>query len=93
MSHRDDPKSGEESGNPFAQHRRRFRVLSRGAAKRLCVLFLLIGLALLHLYYACIVMPGRSFDGPLPALTQSQRDLAALWTTSGWRAWLKAWSM
>ncbi len=41
------------------------------------VLFSLIVLALVYGYCSMIVMPGRSFRGPLPPFTDAQRELAA----------------
>ena len=54
-------------------HRRWYR----SPAKRLGVLFLLIAIALVYAYFSMVTMPGRSFRGPLPELTVSQRELAA----------------
>ncbi len=51
---------------------RRFRLVSRSALRRLAILFALIVAGLTHLYWAAIVMPGASFQGELPALTESQ---------------------
>jgi len=57
--------------------RRRFRLASRGSIKRLALLFLCMVIAAGWLYRAMIVMPGRSYAGALPPLTQAQRALAA----------------
>jgi len=50
---------------------------SRGALKRLAVLFVVIALGLSYGYWAMLRMPGESFHGVLPPLTESQRALAA----------------
>jgi len=57
--------------------RRRFRLCSKGALKRLIVLGILIVMALGWGYLSMIRMPGRSFAGPLPTLTTPQAELAA----------------
>lgn len=49
----------------------------RSRNKRLLALFSCILLALVYGFFSMILMPGRSFRGPLPALTGSQRELAA----------------
>ena len=55
---------------------RRFKLVTRGARRRLAVLFLLIFAFLLYSYFSMIRMPGRSFSGPLPALTPAQLTLS-----------------
>lgn len=55
---------------------RKFRLVSKGAIKRLAVLFVLIGLVFVWAYFALLVMPGRSHSGPLPAATERQASLA-----------------
>jgi hypothetical protein len=57
--------------------RPRFRLASRAALKRLAVLFLLLVGALVWCWIAMIRMPGKSFDGPLPPLSQRQSELAS----------------
>lgn len=52
------------------------RIFSRAALKRLAILFAAIGAALVYAYLSMIPMPGESFRGPLPPLTDSQRALA-----------------
>jgi len=59
-----------------ADKKRRFRLASKAALKRLGVLFLLILAGLIYGYCAMIPMPGHSFRGPLPTLTESQKLLA-----------------
>jgi beta-glucosidase-like glycosyl hydrolase len=54
----------------------RFRLASRGALKRLAILFALIILLLIYGYFAMIRMPGSSHRGPLPPLTAAQQKLA-----------------
>lgn len=48
----------------------------RSRNKRLLVLFSCILLALIYGFFSMILMPGRSFRGPLPPSTDSQRALA-----------------
>lgn len=55
---------------------RRFRFASRGALKRLAVLFACIALALVWAWRAMVAMPGESFRGPLPTLTPAQAQTA-----------------
>jgi Zn-dependent M28 family amino/carboxypeptidase len=54
----------------------RQRVWNRRALKRLAVLFTLLGIGLLWAYFAMIRMPGKTFSGPLPAMTAAQRALS-----------------
>jgi Zn-dependent M28 family amino/carboxypeptidase len=56
---------------------RRFRVVTRGSLKRLTVLLILLGAALLWCSYTMLRMPGKSFQGELPALSDQQVRLAA----------------
>lgn len=56
--------------------RRRFRLASRGALHRLGLVFLVFVCAGVYGYRTMIVMPGASFTGPLPALTEEQRKIA-----------------
>jgi Zn-dependent M28 family amino/carboxypeptidase len=60
---------------PPTQTKRRFRIVSRGAVKRLAVLFILILLALTWAWSAMIRMPGASYHGPLPPMTDAQTAL------------------
>jgi hypothetical protein len=62
--------------------RRRLRILTRAALKRLGVLFVLIGVLLVYGYWSMIVMPGTSHTGPLPPATPSQKALAG--ELEGW---------
>ncbi|HYD01405.1 MAG TPA: M28 family peptidase [Phycisphaerales bacterium] len=50
----------------------RFRIVSRGALKRLAVLLGAIGLLLYGSYWYMVSMPGASFKGSLPAATAEQ---------------------
>ncbi len=52
------------------------RVCSKSAWKRLAILAGVIAIALVVVYFTMIRMPGRSFSGPLPPLTDAQRALA-----------------
>jgi Zn-dependent M28 family amino/carboxypeptidase len=55
---------------------RRFRLASKGALKRLAILFAVIALLLIYAYATMIHMPGTSFRGPLPPLTDAQKQIA-----------------
>jgi len=55
---------------------RRFRIFTRKAAKRLAILFLLCIVALTLCYWFMLRMPGTSYNGPLPAITDEQSTLA-----------------
>lgn len=57
--------------------RRRFRLFTRKAAKRLTILFLLCIVALILGYWFMLRMPGTSHKGALPALTTEQSQLAS----------------
>ncbi len=52
--------------------RARIRIVTRGAVIRLAILFALLFGALTGAYVTMIRMPGKSFTGPLPALTPQQ---------------------
>lgn len=54
----------------------RFRIASVNAIKRLAILAAVIVLLLIYAYRAMIVMPGRSYSGPLPKATDAQQALA-----------------
>lgn len=60
------------AANPF-----RFQIITRKALKRLAILFIALSLALVVAGFIMIRMPGRSFSGPLPALTESQQQIAS----------------
>lgn len=51
-------------------------IVTKAGLKRLAVLFTLIAIALLWCSCTMINMPGKSFRGPLPMLTESQAALA-----------------
>lgn len=50
---------------------------SRGALRRLAILFLLIACALIWCWYSMIRMPGVGYRGALPALIQDEATIAA----------------
>jgi len=56
---------------------RSFRFVSRAALKRLAILLVTLVLALCWCWWAMIRMPGTSYSGPLPPLSQSQSALSA----------------
>jgi Zn-dependent M28 family amino/carboxypeptidase len=68
---------------PFPYHlsmerpRRRFKLVTRRALLRLSILGAILLAAGVWAYATMIRMPGRSHSGALPALTESQRELAA----------------
>ena len=53
----------------------RLRLITRKAAKRLGVLALLIAAFLFWAWFSMIRMPGESFAGPLPPLSEDQADM------------------
>ncbi len=53
----------------------RLRLITRRAIVRLAILFALLFGALTGAYVTMIRMPGKSFTGPLPALTPRQAAL------------------
>lgn len=55
----------------------RFKVASRGAVVRLSLLLMALVIAGVISHRVMIVMPGRSFSGPLPAATERERLVAA----------------
>src|SRR6266850_682576 len=61
---------------PMPKRRFRFRILSRNAFKRLAMLFIFIAVCLFWCHCTMIKMPGTSFRGPLPPLSDSQAALA-----------------
>jgi len=61
---------------PAAPPPRRFHIVSRAALKRLLILFAIILAALGYCWWSMLHMPGASYRGELPALTQPQRALA-----------------
>ena len=54
----------------------RFPVATRNSFKRLAILFAVIAVALFWCHCTMVRMPGKSYSGPLPALTESQATLA-----------------
>lgn len=56
--------------------RRKFRLLSRGALRRLTLFALIAAGVLLYAVPSMTVMPGRSHSGPLPVATPAQLALA-----------------
>ncbi len=66
-----------ESGLESApKKKRRFRFVTRAALRRLAVFGVVCAIGLVYSYFAMLRMPGRSYTGALPALTQVQRDLS-----------------
>lgn len=57
--------------------RRRFKLVSKGAAVRLVILFVTIACVLGFVGYGAVVMPGTRHRGPLPELTASQHERSA----------------
>ena len=55
---------------------RRFRIITRNSLKRLTLLFLLLGAALVWCSCTMLNMPGKSYRGPLPPVTEAQSKLA-----------------
>ncbi|HVZ95027.1 MAG TPA: M20/M25/M40 family metallo-hydrolase [Phycisphaerales bacterium] len=56
--------------------RRKFSLSSRGALRRLALLGLVLLAALAWCWFVTIRMPGRSWTGPLPPLTETETRLA-----------------
>jgi hypothetical protein len=54
----------------------RVKLVTRGSFRRLGILFTLIGIALAISWWVMIRMPGHSYRGPLPALTDEETALA-----------------
>lgn len=67
-----DSPSASHAPNPNPR-----RPWYRSRNKRLLVLFACILLALIYGFFSMILMPGSSFRGPLPPLTDAQRAIAA----------------
>src|SRR6185503_10855744 len=63
---------------PTSSRNRRWRsrIVNRAALKRLAILGILVAIFLTWAYFSMIRMPGRSFRGPLPPLTERQASLA-----------------
>lgn len=64
------------SGAGTAARPRRFKLASKGAFKRLAVLFAVIALLLYVCYWVMVSMPERSFKGALPQASVAQRESA-----------------
>lgn len=62
--------------DPRYKRRFQFQVMSRVAAKRLSILLVITILGLIYGWWAMIRMPGESFRGELPPLTDAQHELA-----------------
>lgn len=62
---------------PAPAHTRRFHIVSRGALRRLAVLFVLIALGAVSMWLVMVRMPGESYTGPKPVLNADQAALAA----------------
>jgi Zn-dependent M28 family amino/carboxypeptidase len=56
-------------------YRRRDQLISREAVVRLSALIAFLCLLVVGTYWVMIAMPGRSFEGPLPALSAQQTEL------------------
>ena len=65
----------DDEGPPKQKQSRRFRIITRGALKRLAVLCILLIPMGLWAYHTMIKMPGESHAGPLPEMTVSQETL------------------
>jgi Zn-dependent M28 family amino/carboxypeptidase len=76
MSAAESNQTPEPAAVTPKRRRWRLQLASRGAMKRLAVLFAIIGVALVYCYFTMLSMPGDSYRGPLPQLTPSQRELA-----------------
>ena len=59
-----------------AGRKRKFRLVTKGAFKRIAILFLCIALLLYARFWYMVSMPGRTFTGPLPAATGEQQAAA-----------------
>jgi len=67
-----------ESSLPHARPaKRRLSLISKGTPRRLAILFSLIAVALTICWSLMIRMPGSSFRGTLPPLTDTQRTVSA----------------
>ncbi len=55
---------------------KKFKISSKGAIKRLAILFAIIAIALTAFLQFAVNMPGSGHTGPLPALTDAQRSAA-----------------
>lgn len=73
-----EPIPSHDSSNPQPKQPpvRRFRIITRSSLKRLVLLFALLGVGLAWSWWEMIHMPSRSFEGTLPALSASQREIA-----------------
>jgi hypothetical protein len=69
MAHPKNPETSAATQKP-----RRFRLVSKGAFKRLAVLFGVIVLLLYGCYWYMVSMPGTSFKGKLPEASASQKQ-------------------
>ena len=49
---------------------------TRGSAVRIVILFVAIIAACMAIWWELIRMPGESFSGPLPTLTQSEKSVS-----------------
>lgn len=69
---------GHEQVKTITSRKRRFaiKIITRGAVIRLAVLAVFLGIFGLYAYFTMIKMPGKSFAGPLPPLTEEQTLLA-----------------
>lgn len=58
------------------RHRYRFQIINRRAVRRLAIFLLILTCGLGASYFIMIRMPGKSYSGLLPTLTDAQRTLA-----------------
>lgn len=75
--HNPETSIQKQLGSEPVTAKRKFRLVSKAALKRLCWLAALMALLLAWSWWEMIRMPGRTFSGELPALTEAQRDIAA----------------
>jgi hypothetical protein len=52
------------------------KIITRAGLKRIAVMSVVLSIALVWFYQTMIKMPGKSFSGPLPALTPQQKALS-----------------
>lgn len=69
--------SAPQTASAHLTGKRKFRLASKAALKRLCWLAALMALLLTWSWREMISMPGRTFSGELPALSETQRAIAA----------------
>jgi hypothetical protein len=72
-----EPRKTSRAGPvaPTPRRRRRFRIVSRGALIRLAILACVLGVCCVGVHFMLLRMPGRSYAGELPPLTEPQMEL------------------